>query len=441
MRRHPAALAAALHALFLSFPASAQAAPAKGVPAPAGKMPFVEKRPFAESLRRAKTEKKAVLVDVFAVWCGPCKVLDATTFSDADTTAWAVKRFVPVRVDAEKGEGRKIASRYAVTSFPTILFLDADGNEIDRMTGAHGPEAFRANGDAILAGRTPIQTSITDLKKSFSIEKAQPLVQVLAQRRDFARLKPIAQRVLEADPDLSDRTNVDVLVLYAAVSDERRKLDPELADLIASVLPKVTSDQRAFLAAVLGREYGRRGDAREARALVDATLKAVGDKTPFAHDLWAALGDAEMKKGSHDAAIAAFRKAVAVLETSNAPPALRAIRNLDLADALAAAGRKDEARKAAVTALGLVANDAAAFGRAARAAATAKLGEDALSWAKRAVDLTSGEDADAQAALATALASRGDDTGASAAWRRAADLDPDNAEYRKNAAAKKKPAA
>lgn len=46
------------------------------------RVPFIEGRPFAEILKKAKTERKAIMVDAYAVWCGPCKLMDRTTFTD-----------------------------------------------------------------------------------------------------------------------------------------------------------------------------------------------------------------------------------------------------------------------------------------------------------------------------------------------------------------------
>ena len=83
------------------------------------------------------------MLDVVAAWCGPCKVMDKTTFSDPAVVAWAKKNVVPARVDAEKGEGRRISARYQAFSFPTMLFLDGTGNEIDRLVGAFGPADFQ----------------------------------------------------------------------------------------------------------------------------------------------------------------------------------------------------------------------------------------------------------------------------------------------------------
>ena len=67
---------------------------------------------------------------------------------------------------------------------------------------------------------------------------------------------------------------------------------------------------------------------------------------------------------------------------------------------------------------------------------------EALKHARRAVELSQGEDAAAQAALAAALRAAGDRVGAAAALKRAAEIDPLNAEYRSSApeAAKRKAA-
>ncbi|MEO7920082.1 MAG: thioredoxin fold domain-containing protein, partial [Thermoanaerobaculia bacterium] len=121
--------AAPLAAVLVPGPAAADVAGAVHVP-------FIEDRPFADVIKKARAEKKPIMLDVVASWCGPCKYMDKTTFSDAAIVDWSRKTLVSARVDAEKGEGRKIATRYAVRSFPTILFLDSSGNEIDRLAGA-----------------------------------------------------------------------------------------------------------------------------------------------------------------------------------------------------------------------------------------------------------------------------------------------------------------
>ncbi len=88
---------------------------------------------FDEALDRARSEKKLLLVDVYTDWCGWCKKLDREVFSDA-RVASAASRLVAVKVNAEKG-GEKVAERFAVSGYPTILFVDGAGNVVKRVEG------------------------------------------------------------------------------------------------------------------------------------------------------------------------------------------------------------------------------------------------------------------------------------------------------------------
>ncbi|SNR25640.1 thioredoxin [Halorubrum vacuolatum] len=68
-----------------------------------------------------------VLVDFYADWCGPCKMMEPTIESLAAGTAAAV---VKVNVDHFQG----LASRFGVRGIPTIL-LFADGEQVERAVG------------------------------------------------------------------------------------------------------------------------------------------------------------------------------------------------------------------------------------------------------------------------------------------------------------------
>ena len=70
-----------------------------------------------------------VLVDYYADWCGPCKMLAPTVeeiASEADVTV--------LKVDIEAHQ--ELASEAGVRSIPTIQFL-ANGEEAERMVGVH----------------------------------------------------------------------------------------------------------------------------------------------------------------------------------------------------------------------------------------------------------------------------------------------------------------
>lgn len=120
------------------------------------------------ALAEAKASGRPLMVDVFATWCGPCHELDKQVFSRADVATEA-ERWLPVKVDAENAPGGpEFAEKYHVVGFPTVLFIDSEGKEIDRIFGYVGPEAFLSTMKDYAEGRG----TLADLAAK---SKARPL--------------------------------------------------------------------------------------------------------------------------------------------------------------------------------------------------------------------------------------------------------------------------
>jgi len=420
-------LFAARAAVALSF---LTAAAVPSAPAAGQGITFTEGRPFAESLRRARAEKKPLMVDTYAVWCGPCKQLDRMTFADPEVGAWARANVIAVKIDAEKGEGRRVSQRYAVRAFPTILFLDASGNEIDRLSGAYPPADFMKAADAILARKSPLGEAIARLARKWDPALAGQVADQLVQRNDLPRLRPLAYRAVEEDPGLAEEGSRQAFLYLVSLEDGAEKLSPETLDLVESVAPRLEADPRvAVLRLAAAREHVRRGDAAAARASAQAGLKASADDSPLVPELWAAVASSERLEKKPDAALAAARKAVALGEKG--PGWGRVTRMLLLAETLAFAGQAGEARATLDAAVRTAPGDAGALVRASALLLSLKDVPAAVEHARRAVAATEGGDSRAQAALGDALSASGDAKGAAEAWARALELDPENAAVRK----------
>ncbi|MGZ6971411.1 MAG: thioredoxin family protein, partial [Thermoanaerobaculia bacterium] len=74
-------------------------------------------------------------------WCTWCHKLDHEVFTDERVKA-ALKDVLPIRVNAEKGNGRRVAARYNVRGLPTLLFVNADGNVVKRSVGFVSADGF-----------------------------------------------------------------------------------------------------------------------------------------------------------------------------------------------------------------------------------------------------------------------------------------------------------
>ena len=84
-----------------------------------------------EALEQAKAQDKLVFIDFYTEWCGPCKRLAAGPFKEQANGDFFNQHFISLKLDAEK-EGRKAASRYQVRSYPTLLFVNGDGEIVHR---------------------------------------------------------------------------------------------------------------------------------------------------------------------------------------------------------------------------------------------------------------------------------------------------------------------
>ena len=97
---------------------------------------------WEEALALAKKEGKPIFLDISASWCGPCKLLKANTFPNVQVGAYYNKNFINVAVDGEIGEGITLARKYKIRGYPTLLFLDSEGQIISKESGYRDPAGF-----------------------------------------------------------------------------------------------------------------------------------------------------------------------------------------------------------------------------------------------------------------------------------------------------------
>lgn len=104
-----------------------------------------------DAVRSARPGPGFALVDFWAEWCSPCKVL-AKTLKTVEANSQKSRERLAERgflltvginfysLDTEKYPA--VASKYRVRSLPTLILFDSDGTPIGRLVGAADADAI-----------------------------------------------------------------------------------------------------------------------------------------------------------------------------------------------------------------------------------------------------------------------------------------------------------
>ena len=130
------------------FSGKTYAEPPKKEPAEKG-IVFIE-QDWDKALKAAKDQKKLVFIDIYATWCGPCKLLKKNTFTDEKVGDFFNKNFVNVSIDGEKGVGPSLAQKYGITAYPSLIVTNEEGKPVLYTMGYIDPATLLKFADAAL---------------------------------------------------------------------------------------------------------------------------------------------------------------------------------------------------------------------------------------------------------------------------------------------------
>jgi thioredoxin-like negative regulator of GroEL len=160
-----------------------------------------------------------------AVWCPPCNQVKATLFSRPDFVERS-HAFVPVYVDGDSPGAQKIAARFKVSGYPTMILFRPDGTEITRLPGEVDPQVYLLTLTAGMNAQVPVKDLIQRglAGQALTAEQWRLLAyyswdtdeqQVLSTKDLPVRLEQLAARVPADLPHVQDRLAFKALVARA----------------------------------------------------------------------------------------------------------------------------------------------------------------------------------------------------------------------------------
>lgn len=180
----------------------------------AAEIKFLENPTWSTVLEQAKKENKMIFLDAYATWCGPCKQMDAETYTNQAVADFYNANFINVKYDMEKGEGAMLADRYYVSAYPNLIFINPDGVMLHKGVGFLDADDFLA---LAKTAKDPETQFFTLKKKALKLTNAQFLKFAAQatelQDEDFGQ---ISRDFLSAQPDiLGDADLIDLVMNYA----------------------------------------------------------------------------------------------------------------------------------------------------------------------------------------------------------------------------------
>ncbi len=105
---------------------------------------------WEEALELAKVQEKVIFVDAYTTWCGPCKRMAKTVFTQETVGEFYNANFINMKIDMEKPAGLNFQDKYPVTAYPTLYYIDGKGEVVLVTKGGRNPEQFIELGRSVL---------------------------------------------------------------------------------------------------------------------------------------------------------------------------------------------------------------------------------------------------------------------------------------------------
>ena len=301
---------------------------------------------FEAARALAAKERKPLLVSVSAQWCSACKELEMKSLSRGRVRAFLRERFVAIQLDGERGEGPELVRRYHVVGYPTVLVLDGEGREIDRVFDALEEPLFVKMLSSFLDGtgtlaelERRLAARPQDLELRFEVgsrhavrgNKAAAVVHLVdVVLADFAGARGLAPKALillgkylflrgQNDAALARRL-LEKLRSHYPASPEAKEAGMALA--IAHARLGEEARALALLGEPIAREPTRGGGynalawfyfrEKKDTGRAIATTRAGLARAPQSHGLWDSLAEFLFSAGDVPGALDAARRALAL---------------------------------------------------------------------------------------------------------------------------------
>lgn len=238
---------------------------------------------FTNILEKAKKENKLVFLDAYASWCGPCKLLEKNVFSKKEVGDFYNATFVNAHFDMEKGEGVDIARKYKIYSYPTLIFLNGNGDVVYKAAGYMPSEEFLKIGKEAGNPENTLENKIAKFNAGESnLEFLMGLI-----KNTFSSDFPLAQKVatryfnVKTDQELSQEEVGMILFFTKSTEDELYTILNNKKTEISKHIPEsflVEFDKQLKVNTVLQKSFDKNTQILNEEKFITEATQIFGEK-------------------------------------------------------------------------------------------------------------------------------------------------------------------
>ena len=109
------------------------------------------KMTLEEAKKEARATGKMIFIDAYTDWCGPCKKMAASTFTEQEVGEVFNSNFINLKIEMEKNpDGKEVARMYNVRAYPTLIIIDGEGNLVKQTIGFQTKERIISFAKSVL---------------------------------------------------------------------------------------------------------------------------------------------------------------------------------------------------------------------------------------------------------------------------------------------------
>jgi thioredoxin-related protein len=171
--------------------------------------------------KQASDQMLMLFVDVYATWCGPCKMMDQQVYTDPAVADFMNAQFVNVRLDGECDYGMQYVAEQQLEGYPTMYIFSDEGERVSNIVGFTPAEELVVSLKSTTEGYQKVK-KYRALHRQGTLE-AEAFANYIAVVREMGNLEEadkLADEYMEQvmDPKLSDN-DIRVVAFHMDLDD------------------------------------------------------------------------------------------------------------------------------------------------------------------------------------------------------------------------------